>query len=259
MLKERLQNIYIYRQTLWNMAVKQLKVKYAGSILGISWAILNPLLIMSAIAFVFTAILKIEIKNFPLFALSGILPWFFFSSALTEATPSFLSQQNILHQFNLPREIIPLAAVLSNFLNFLIGWVIILPIFLFFNPKIILLSHFFIIILLLTLFFVSGLSLVLSVANIFFRDINQLLGVFLMFWFWITPVFYSTDMVPLRFSWVCSFNPVAHYIVFYRQVLFEGNSPGFRAVITVFFWALISLISGFMIFSRLETKLLKRI
>jgi len=259
MLKQRLQNIYIYRQTLWDMAVKQLRAKYAGSILGISWAIINPLLIMSAIAFVFTAVLKMETRNFSLFVLSGILPWLFFSSALTEATVSFLNQQNILHQFSLPREIIPLASILSNFLNFIIGWGIILPLFLFLNPKIILLLPFFVMILLLTFLFVSGLGLMLSVANIFFRDIAQLLGVFLMFWFWMTPVFYPADMIPARFSWVYSLNPVAHYIVFYRQVLFIGHSPGRPTFIAVFLWASLSLILGLLVFSRLESKLLKRI
>ncbi|MEW6096379.1 MAG: hypothetical protein AB1567_07635 [bacterium] len=78
MLKERIKKIYFYRHTLWSMAISQLKSKYAGSLLGIFWAIINPLLIMLAITFVFTAIFKIEIGNFHLFVLSGILPWMFF-------------------------------------------------------------------------------------------------------------------------------------------------------------------------------------
>lgn len=241
------------------MAIKQLKVKYAGSILGISWAIINPILIMSAITFVFTAVFKIEIKNFPLFALAGIFPWMFFSGALSEATCSILNQQSILHQFNLPREILPLSSILSNFLNFLIGWVIIYPLFFFFNPRIITLLPLLIVVLLLNFFFVSGLGLILSILNVFFRDIGQLLGVLLMFWFWITPVFYSVDMVPVKFHWVCNFNPMTPYIIYYREVVFRGSLPNFSIFIGIFIWAFISLILGLLIFSTFESKLLKRI
>lgn len=255
----RIKNIYLHRHILWNMAVSQLKVKYSGSILGIFWAVINPLLIMAAISFVFSAILKIGIENFPLFALSGIFPWMFFSNALFEASFSILNQKSILHQFNLTREIIPLSSVLSNFLNFLIGWCVIYPLFLFFNPKIIILFPLLFLILLLNFLFVCGLGLTLSILNVFFRDIGHLLGVLLMFWFWVTPVFYSLDMVPEKFHWVCSFNPMMSYIVYYREVIFMGNMPNYPVVIGVFFWSALSLISGLMIFAHLEPKLLKRI
>lgn len=257
MLRERLKKIYFFRKTLWDIAVKELKAKYAGSILGISWAVINPLLIMSAVTFIFTNIFKVEMKGFFLFVLSGIFPWFFFCNTLSDVTNSFLNKKSILHQFNLPREIIPLGSILSNFLNFLIGWLIIYPLFLFFNPKIVLLSPLLLIALLLSLLFISGLGLIFSVANIFYRDIGQLLGVLLMFWFWITPVFYSVDMVPVKFRWIYDFNPVTPYIIYYREILFAGRIPELSVFIAIFLWAFISAISGLMVFSRLESKLLK--
>lgn len=259
MLKEGIKNIYLYRHTLWNTAIKQLKARYAGSILGIWLAIINPLLIMLAITFVFTIVFKLEIKNFPFFVLSGIFPWMFFANALSEATSSILNQENILRQFNLPRAIIPLSSILSNFLNFLIGWCLIYPLFLFFNLKIIWLFPLLILILLFNLLFVCGLSLILSVLNVFFRDIGQLLGVLLMFWFWITPIFYSIDMIPSRFRWVCNFNPMAPFIVSYRDVIFKGNIPNAAIFIGIFIWTALSLISGLIFFSYSESKLLKRI
>jgi len=259
MFKDRIRKIYSYRHTLWDMAIKQLKAKYAGSILGISWAIINPLLITLAITFVFSVIFKTEIKNFPLFALAGIFPWMFFSSALSEATFSILNQQNILRQFNLPREILPLSSVLSNFLNFLIGWLIIYPLFLFFNPKIILLLPLLIIGLLLIFFFVCGFGFLLSVLNVFFRDIGQLLGVLLMFWFWITPVFYPVDMVPARFRWICNINPMTPYVIYCREIIFNGNIPNFSTFMGIFLWAFFTLILGLSFFSSLESKVLKRV
>ncbi|MEW6096378.1 MAG: ABC transporter permease [bacterium] len=182
-----------------------------------------------------------------------------FSSALSEATFSILSQQNILRQFNLSREILPLSSVLANFLNFLIGWLIIYPLFFFFNPKIILLLPLLIVVLLLNLFFVSGLGLTLSVVNVFFRDIGQLLGVLIMLWFWITPIFYSVEMIPIKFHWILNFNPMTPYIVYYREVIFQGRMPNFSMSIGIILWAFISLILGLFVFWRLESKLLKRI
>lgn len=259
MLKERIKKIYLYRQALWNMAVSGLKAKYSSSILGFSWAIINPLLLMLTITFVFSIIFKIGIKQFPLFALSGIFPWMFFSSALSEATVSILNQQNIMRQFDLPREIIPLSSILSNFLNFLIGWLVIYPIFLIFNPKIIVLLPFLIVVLLLNFFFISGLGLIFSAINIFIRDVSQLLNLLLMLWFWVTPVFYSVDMVPLSFRWIYKLNPLVPYIEYYREVTFQNNIPIPSKFAAVSLWAVFSLILGFLVFSRLEPKILKRI
>jgi ABC-2 type transport system permease protein len=259
MLKERIKKIYLYRHTLWDMAISQLKTKYAGSILGISWAIINPLLIMSAITFVFTIIFKTEIKNFAFFVLSGIFPWMFFSNALSEAATSILTQQNILRQFNLPREFLPLSSLLSSLLNFLIGWLIIYPLFLFFNPKIILLLPLLIIALLLNFFFVCGLGLILSILNVFFRDIGQLLGVLLMFWFWITPVFYSIDMIPVRFLWICKLNPMAYYIILYQDILFKTEAPSISTFLITLLISLMSFVLGYLFFLKKESILLKRI
>ena len=214
---------------------------------------------MLAITFVFTAVFKTEIRNFAFFVLSGIFPWMFFSNALSEATFSILSQQSMLRQFNFPKEILPLSSVLSNFLNFLIGWLIIYPLFLFFNPKIFSVSLFLPICILINLFFVSGLGLLFSALNVFFRDIGQLLGVLLMLWFWITPIFYSVDMVPERFRWVCNLNPMTYFIVCYREVIFKANIPSLSAFIGIFLWAFISLTLGWCLFLRLEPKLLKQI
>lgn len=259
MLREKIKGIYLYRHTLWSMAVAQLKTKYSGSVLGIFWAVINPLLVMFAITFVFVVVFKIEIKNFALFALSGIFPWNFFSLAISDAAFSFLNYKNVLHQFNLPREIIPLSSVLSNFLNFLIGWIIIYPLFLFFNLKIIILFPVLVIILLLQFFFVCGLGLTISIANVFFRDFGQLLGVLLMLWFWITPIFYSVEMVPEKFRWICNFNPLTPYIIYYQQTIFKGILPPVPLFISTFLWAFLSVLMGLWLFQRLEPKLLKRI
>ena len=258
MLK-RLKNLYLYRHTLWDMSLKQVKAKYTASFLGIFWAVINPLLIMSAISFVFAVIFQIEIKNFSLFILAGLYPWLFFSSVLSESAGAILNQQTILRQFNLPREILPLSLSLAGFLNFLGGWLVVYPVFLFFNPHIIYLFPLLTLILALNFIFLCGLSLTLSVLNIFFRDLEHMLGTLLMFWFWVTPVFYSIEMVPEKFRWLTNLNPMSAYIVYYCDVLYRGVIPQEATFIRVFLWALVSILTGFLIFMKLEKKILKRI
>jgi ABC-2 type transport system permease protein len=241
------------------MAVKQFKAKYAGSVLGIFWVAINPFLLMLAITFVFTTVFKTEGKDFPLFVLSGIIPWMFFSGALSEATPSLSAQKSVLHQFSLPKEIIPLSSVLSYALNFLISWLIICPLFLFRNPGAITMIVFLPVIFLLTCIFISGISLLFSVVNVIYRDLEHLIGTLLMFWFWITPIFYSVEMVPANLRWVFNLNPVSAFILFYREIIFYCHVPELATFLAVTAWAFFSLSVGILVSIWLEPRVLKRI
>ncbi len=257
--KGLVKNIFYFRHALWSLSIAQLRSRYAGSLLGIFWAVINPLLIMSAIAFVFTQVFKAGIANYPFFVLSGIIPWMFFSNALSEAPASILNRQGIMRQYNVPVVIFPLASVIANFLNFLIGWVVMYPIFLFFNPKIIILAWLLPLIFVLLLCLTAGLCLALSVLNIIFRDIEHLLSVVLMFWFWVTPVFYSMAMVPAQFHWIYNVNPLTPYIAFYQKIIFEGVLPGPAVFIQVVLFAMASLSLGLAIFIKFEPGILKKI
>lgn len=250
--------LFSYRETLWKMAVNQLKVKYAQSLLGVAWAVVNPFLIMLAVTFVFVHVFKMEIKDFSLFALAGIYPWFFFSNAVSEAAYSLPNQKSVLRQFSLPAEMIPLASVLGNFLNFLIGWLFIYPLFLWFKPQIVVLFPALAAGLFLTLIFVIGAGLMVSILNVYFRDIGQLLPILLMFWFWVTPVFYSEEMVPENFRWVCDFNPMTQFITFYRGVIFENRVP-FPELASIAGTALLTLLAGWWLFASLKQNILKKI
>jgi len=239
--------------------VKQLKAKYAGSFLGYFWVIINPLLMMLVITFVFTAIFKTEVKDFALFVLVGILPWMFFSGALSEATLSLSAQKNILHQFSLPKEILPLSSVLAYFLNFLMSWCIIFPFFVFRNPQVIFLAPWIMGVLLLTYFFTCGMALLFSVVSIHFRDLEHLLGILFMFWFWVTPVFYSIGMVPEGLRWAFSFNPMSVFVICYRDLIFEAQMPDLTTFLVVVSWTFCSLFIGLAVSTRFDASALKRI
>jgi len=258
-LLKRLKRLFVQRQILKTLVVKELKAKYVGSALGVFWAIINPLLLMIVISFVFTKIMKIEIESFPLFVLCAILPWMFFSSALSESSVSLINNAQFLKQFTIPREFLPIGSVLANFLNFLFGLALMIPVFAIFRKEIIpfilalpipLFSH---------LIFTLGIALILSFTNIYFRDVGQLLGIGLMFWFWITPIFYSFELIPLKYRWVCAFNPMTIYINMYRDILFNAKMPSLIVIIKAYFISLSFFLLCYFAFIKKETSFIKRI
>ena len=259
MFKERIKKIYISRLVLWDMAIKQLKAKYAGSKLGIWWAIVTPLILAVSINFVFTIVFKIDIPNYTLFVLAGIIPWFFLTNALSEVTNSFVVNTSILKQSVLPREFIPVSNILTNLLNFLIGLIFLLPLFVILNFKVIQLLQFLLIVIMLHFLFIIGLGFLFSTLNVFFRDLSHFLTTAFMVWFWITPVFYSLEMIPFPFRWICIFNPASHFVILYQKILFQTKTPSFKEISTAFCISLVSFVIGYVFFVRKESMLLKRI
>jgi len=256
---KRISKLYSQKQILKNLMLKELKAKYAGSFLGIAWAVVTPLLIMAAINFVFGSVMKMQIERFPLFVLSAILPWMCFSSSLSDATPSIIRNAQILNQFTICREILPISSVLVNYIVCCLGFAVMLPIFVIFKiqilPFLILLPF----IIFLQLIFTVGVCLLLSSLNVFFRDTAHILEVLLMFWFWVTPVFYSQEMIPPRFRWVCELNPMNAYVTMSRNVLFDAKLPAFHVALYALVAAFVMACVGYALFIKYEGNFLKRV
>lgn len=257
--KSRIQRIFRGRDILWNMALKELRAKYLGSILGLWWAIITPLLIMVTITFIFTKVMKITITNFPLFCLAGILPWFFFSISLSESASSFIRNAQLLKQFTFPSEFIPISSIFANFVNFIFGLMCIMPIFVIFKIKILPFLFFLPLLLILHLLFTLGIGLFLSYLNVLFRDVTHFLEVVLMFWFWVTPIFYSVDMVPKSYQWICTLNPMAIFTTMYRNILFEAKFPRLGEVSAALVISITVFMLGYVLFAKYESSLIKRI
>ena len=256
---EQIKRIHSYRHTLWNMSISQFKAKYSGSKLGIWWAVITPLILAFSINFIFTKIFKVAIPNYTLFVLSGMIIWIFFANTLSEATNSFIANASIIKQAIFPRELIPLSVVLANFLNFLTGLLIIIPLFIILNPKVIVVLFFLIFPLIFNLFLVVGLSLILSCWNVFSRDVAHFLSIALMIWFWVTPVFYSFQMIPGNYRWIPLLNPMSYYVILCRQILFNAQAPNFLILGMAFLLALGAFFLGYYVFLKNEAELLKRI
>lgn len=255
----RINKLIAYRAVFWEMALKQLKTKYSGSFLGIWWAVILPLVLAASINFVFSKVFGAGPRHFALFLLSGLLPWIFFANASTEAAGSFIRHGSELRQNIFPRELVPLSGVLADFLNFSIGLALLLPVFCFFKPSVIILLPFLFLVLFFYLLFVSGVGLLFAGWNVFFRDLTHILSVGMMVWFWVTPVFYSVDTSVAAGQGLFLLNPVTPFIVVFQKLLFQAYAPslgdlGLCVAVAVLFFA-----AGYGSFLKKEAELLKRI
>jgi len=241
------------------MSLKQLKSKYAGSQLGIWWAVFTPLLLAASINFVFTRVFNITIPNYSLFVLAGIIPWFFTTNALSEATNSFSVNKAVLKQGIFPREFIPLSSVMANFLNFLVGLVFLLPIFVVLNPRTVNLLPLLLLVIVVHFIFILSLGLLFAIVNIHFRDLSHFLTTAFMVWFWVTPVFYSLEMLNFPYRWICLVNPMTYFVILYQDILCNARIPNLNTFIIALTISIATSLFTYSLFIRSESSLLKKI
>lgn len=251
--------IFPHREILKNLVLRNLRVRYKGSILGFFWVLLNPLLTMLVLYVVFSQIMRIQIPQYPLFLLSALLPWTFFSSSLSDASHSIIDNANLVKKVYFPREILPVSYVLSNFINLLFSLLALLFILTVFRIQALRFIYFLPLILIIHLIFTIGLALFLACANVYFRDVGYILGIILMFWFYLTPVFYSIDMIPQNLCSIYLLNPMVSIITMYRNVLFDGRPPSTINISIALSVIIITLLFGYLVFKRYEPFFAKEI
>jgi len=251
--------LFSHREILKNLVLRNLRVRYKGSILGFIWAFLNPLLMMLILYIVFTKIMKMRIPQYPLFLLSALLPWTFFASSLTDSAHSIIDNANLVKKVSFPRAILPISYVSSNFINLLFGFSIAVPVLIIFRIQYLKFIYFLPLILIIHFIFTAGLALFFSCGNVYFRDVGHILNIMLIFWFYLTPVFYPVEMIPPKFYHIYLLNPMALIITMYRNVLFEGKPPGLMCITVAIITAIITLTSGYLIFKRYEPSFAKEI
>lgn len=259
MMMNKLKEIYKFKNLVYNLVTRDLKVKYKGSILGFFWSLLNPLIMLIVYTVAFKYIIRIRVENFPLFFLCGFLPWTFLSLSLSMAVNSIKDNANLVKKVYFPREILPLSIVLSNLVQFLLTFVILIPALLLFKVKLGLPLLFIPLIIVFQIAFTSGLAFVFSALNVFFSDVKHLLEIFLQIWFWLTPIIYPVNFVPERFQSLYRLNPAVLFVESYRNSLLYNKGLSFSVLIFLFFIGLVFLILGYLVFSGYNKKFAEEI
>jgi lipopolysaccharide transport system permease protein len=239
---------------------RELRRKYQGSVLGIAWYVVNPLVLMAAYYLLFGVLIpQTKVADYPLFLMVGLVVWLFFSQSLLGASSSLLDQGSLIRKARFPRETVPASVVTVQLVTFLV-LLVILAVVVFavrgtFGAQVVLLP-----VLLAALYaFTLGLSLAVAVLHAYFRDVGPILGAILLPWFFLSPIFFDVDSFVAGHQWAKDLltwvNPIAPFIVAIRDVIYGGAWPDLPTTLYVGGAALLFLAGGLMLFRALEREL----
>lgn len=254
-VKEKLLSFFQYRSLLKNLVLKDLKLKYRNSTLGFFWSLLNPIVMIVVYTFAFKYILKIGTENYPLYLISGIIPWTFFNMSVMSSTDAILNDSSLIKKINFPREILPISTVLFSFIQFGLALVVLFPAVLFFDVPLTPAMGLYVPVFILHFLFTLGIGLFLSPLTVYYRDLKHLTEVALMVWFWLTPIIYEMKMIPEFGRTVIKFNPLTSFVGSYHAILYRGQLPGGDLLLGMFFWTGLSLLTGFIVFHKKNTRI----
>jgi ABC-type polysaccharide/polyol phosphate export permease len=249
---ELTRDIYDYRELIWALAMKELRVRYKRSVLGFVWALLNPLLMMIVLTLVFGTIMRFSIDHYAIFLLSMLLPWTFFTQALTYSVESVVGNADLLKKVHIAKVVFPVAAVVSNIVNFLLS---LIPLAL-----LVLVLRFplhwtwiYLPVPMLGLFlFTLGTSLFLAAINVFFRDISHIIQIVLSAWFYFSPIIYSLDFIPAKHRWLFKLNPMLYVLNGFRLSIYYGLLPQLTSVAMSLGCGVAAVLIGYSVFRRYQ-------
>lgn len=210
--------LHQYRELIWNLVVRNLKIRYKGSALGFFWTLVNPLFMMAIYLF-FIRLMRFEMNLAVL--LVGLIPWQFLIMCLNDSVESITGNANLVKKTRFPRFVLPLSIVVANLINFLLSLVVLFAFLLILGygiPKSVVWLP---LVIAIEFFLCLGLSLFVACTHVYFKDIQHLLSVGLLAWFFLTPIIYPISIIPERFLKWFLFNPMASLVGLYRQVFLE--------------------------------------
>ncbi len=248
-----LKEIFKYRQMIVSMVRKELRGRYKGSVLGFMWTFINPLLQLLVYNMVFSIILRNNIEKFYLYLFVALIPWMFFSASITGGSVSILSQKDLIKKIYFPREIIPVSYVTSSFVNMLLCFIVVIAVALISGvvptvTGIICLP----VIMIVEYMMGLGVALIVSALTVYLRDLEHILSILAMVWMYATPVCYPEELIPERFLFLYSLNPMVPVIRAYRSVLYYGGTPDMRSLIESLAFGVVFILAGLLIFGKLK-------
>ena len=253
-IKEKTEGLRRFFPLLKELVIRDIKVRYRHSFLGLVWTILNPLMMMVVITVVFSTLFKSNIPYFPIYYLSGSLIFSFNAESTTIALNSMVSNAALIKKVYIPKYLFPLSNILSCLVNFGVSLIAM------FIVMIIIGAPFYSTLLLIpipvfyTFLFTTGLSLILAAYTVYFRDIAHFYGVFVLAWTYFTPIFYPTDILNETVMSIMRFNPMYHFVSYMRSIVLYGTFPSMKENIVCILIGIVFLISGLFVFYKKQDR-----
>jgi len=257
--------VWAYRGFILGSVKREFQVKYKNSFLGGAWAVINPMSMIIVYTVVFSQIMKARLPGvdnmfgFSVYLCSGLLTWGLFSEILLLGKSTFIDNSNLMKKMNFPKICLPITVVSIALVNFSIIFSL-FSIFLVLTnsfPGLVIFSFFPVVAVLLILAF--GISLVVSVVNVFIRDVGQLFNVLIQFWFWATPIIYPVNIIPDRLQWVIRYNPMTNIITTLQNIFVKQQWPVWLDLIYPLIVGVVCCIVGISLFKRLSNEIVDEI
>jgi ABC-type polysaccharide/polyol phosphate export permease len=237
---------------LQNLVARDFKIRYRNMSLGVFWSLLNPLVLMAVLTFVFTRIFQPQGQNYPLFVLCGLVPFSFFQVAMSSGTTSLMDNVSLIKRVPLPRGIVPVASVFSNVLHLLIQIGLLLTLVMIFGSGPNRYWLWLPVVWGLEVVFVCGLVLITSALNVYIRDTRYTVESSLTVLFWLVPIFYPFSVIPPEFREIYQFNPIAAIVLALRNILLDAQAPHAALLYKLAAVSLGTFAAGCLVFRRLQ-------
>ena len=254
-MKKNKFEIFNYKDLLFQLVERDLKLRYRRSFLGYLWSVLNPLLIMLILYIVFSNMFRFDIENYPVYLISGQMMFNYMSSATTSAIYSITDNGSLLKKTYVPKYIFTIAKITSGLIDFGFSLGAMVLVMLVTRTTFHLHMIFIPIVALELYIFCMGMGLFLAATNVFFRDIQYIYGAFMTAWMYCTPIFYPINQLPEQLKQLIKvFNPMYSYITQFRDLVLIGQIPGYRVVLAGVIYAILIFAIGFFTFKKNQNK-----
>jgi len=247
------------RNVLWQLVAQQLILRYRRTALGYVWTLINPLLMMSVMAVVFSALFKADLRTFAVFLFAGMIPWNFFSSVVSQSGTAYINNEGLIKKIYLPKAIFPLSIAFALLIDSVLSFLALFAIILALSGSLSWHVLFIPVAFLLLFLFALGLGLVMSVATVFFRDLQHVILIAMQGLFFLTPILYKHSALAGKVGWLVGLNPVTPYIELFRAPLTDGRLPSGSVILQTVIISAVALAVGLFVFLRQEKKIVFRL
>lgn len=255
---QHFKELYEYREMIISLVRKDLRGRYKGSVLGFLWTFINPLLQLIVYTIVFSIIMNTSYEQYYLFLFVALVPWMFFSSSVTDGAASILKEKDMVKKIYFPREVLPISTVTSGFVNMILTFIVVFVVVIIsgrgLNPLALLCLP---VVMIVEYILCLGIALIVSSLTVYLRDLQYILGIFVMALQYLTPVMYGVDMVERSSAgkWLVmmfNLNPMTPIIKIYRQIIYYGEVPELGSLLIAVAVGAVFIVVGEILFKRLQ-------
>lgn len=259
-MADKIKELYRYREMIFQLVGRELRGRYKASVLGFLWTFLNPLFQMLVYTIVFSFIMRNGIENFSIFLFVSLIPWNFFSTAVSNGASCVVHQENLIKKIYFPRIILPIAYVTSAFINLLLTFVVIFVVLFITGFGVSLKAVCFLpVVMIIEYILALGICMLVSSLTVYFRDLEYILSIITMAWMYLTPILYTVDMVPDEFRNLFNLNPMTPIILAFQQILYHKDVPNAGTLMHAAIVGVVILIIGYAVYDKIQRKFVEEL